>query len=104
MKQVHGEQPLMFRRGQILLEPALTPVTCLEFEADVLLLFHHTKISRKFQCTVHIGNVVQTAIIKSMNKESISTGQRAKVIFKFFNHPEYIRLGDRILFREGRSK
>jgi len=53
---------------------------------------------------VHIRNVVQTAIIKSMNKESISTGQRAKVIFKFIGHPEYIRLGDRILFREGRSK
>lgn len=40
----------------------------MEFEADILLLFHTTKIARKFQCTVHIGNVVQTAVIKSLNK------------------------------------
>jgi GTPase len=104
MKQVGGEEPLDFRRGQILLEPVVEPVTCMEFEADVLLLFHHTKISRKFQCTVHIGNVLQTAIIKSISKESLSTGQRAKVVFKFVCHPEYIHVGDQILFREGRSK
>lgn len=106
LKQDPGEEePLEFRRGQILLEPCVVePTTCMEFEADVLLLFHHTKISRKFQCTVHIGNVVQTAIIKSISKEPLSTGQRAKVVFKFVCHPEYIHVGDQILFREGRSK
>jgi len=106
IKQLPDEQPLDFRRGQILLEPLLPepPVTCLEFEANILVLFHNTKISRKFQCTVHIGNVVQTAMIKSISKESIATGERATVVFQFLRHPEYIHMGDQILFREGRSK
>lgn len=47
------------------------PVSCIEFEADVFLLFHATKISRKFQTTVHIGNVLQTAVVKWMSKVGI---------------------------------
>ena len=40
----------------------------MEFEADLFLLFHNTKIGPKFQATLHIGNIVQTAIIKDMDK------------------------------------
>jgi len=97
-----------FRRGQVLLEASddvtTSPLTCLEFEADIFLLFHATQMCRKFQTTVHINNVLQTAVVKWMSKDKLKTGQRAKVLFKFIGHPEYIQTGDRIFIREGRSK
>jgi len=40
----------------------------LGFWADVFLLFHTTSISKRFQATVYIGNVIQTAVIEEMNK------------------------------------
>lgn len=98
---------LLRPRGQVLLTPSpdiSSQMTCIEFEAEVLLLFHATKITPKFQCTVHIRHVVQTAYIKSMDKKSITSGQRAKVIFRFIRYPECIRTGDRMLFRDGKSK
>jgi len=96
---------MVFRRGQVLLQSKdVIPKTCMTFEAELFLLFHTTKITPKFQATVHIGNIIQTAVIKSMDKEFLKTGQKAKVIFEFIGHPEYVRKGDCILFREGRCK
>eukprot|EP00112_Aurelia_sp_Birch-Aquarium-sp1_P000843 Seg1080.7 transcript_id=Seg1080.7/GoldUCD/mRNA.D3Y31 product="GTP-binding protein 2" protein_id=Seg1080.7/GoldUCD/D3Y31 len=92
------------RRGLVLLEPVTTPYSCLEFEADVFLLFHTTSISKRFQATVHIGNVIQTAVVVDLNRDSLRTGQRAKVRFRFIKQPEYIKVGARILFRERRTK
>lgn len=33
---------------------------------ELLLLFHTTKISANFQGTLHIGNIVQTAVVKKI--------------------------------------
>ena len=37
-------------------------------------------------------------------QESLRTGQRAKIRFRFMKQPEYIRQGSRIFFREGHTK
>lgn len=47
------------------------PISSIEFEADVFLLFHATQISSKFQMTVHIGNVLQTAVVQWISKVGI---------------------------------
>ncbi len=59
---------IFFLQGLVLLEPVNKPYCCMEFEADVFLLFHTTAISRRFQATVHIGNVIQTAMIIGLSK------------------------------------
>ncbi|XP_065061561.1 GTP-binding protein 2-like [Rhopilema esculentum] len=92
------------RRGLVVLEAVTTPYCCLEFEADVFLLFHTTSISKRFQATVHIGNVIQTAIVVDLSRDPLRTGQRAKIRFRFIKQPEYIKTGARILFRERRTK
>eukprot|EP00794_Sanderia_malayensis_P020007 gene20007-21968_t len=92
------------RRGMVLLEPMLAPYCCMEFEADVFLLFHTTAISKRFQATVHIGNVIQTAVVIALSKDPLRTGQRAKIRFRFLRNPEYLKVGSRILFRERRTK
>jgi len=55
-------------QGMVLTDPVQKPCSCLGFWADVFLLFHTTSISKRFQATVYIGNVIQTAVIEEMNK------------------------------------
>ena len=55
-------------QGMVLTDPVQKPCSCSGFWADVFLLFHTTSISKRFQATVYIGNVIQTAVIEEMNK------------------------------------
>ncbi|KAL3875207.1 hypothetical protein ACJMK2_038132 [Sinanodonta woodiana] len=92
------------RKGMVLVSCQLAQ-SCIEFECDIYLLFHNTSIQEGFQTTVHIGNVVQLAnIIKIKDKKKIKTNEKAQVIFRFVKHPEYIREGTRLLFRQGSTK
>lgn len=55
--------------------------------------------------TVHVGNVRQTAVVEGiMCLRSMATNDRASVLFRFVRHPECIRVGARLLFREGLTK
>lgn len=40
----------------------------------------------------------------TMNKDCLRTGDKAQVKFRFIKHPEYIKIGQRMVFREGRTK
>ena len=88
----------------VLVSPAVKPVACMEFEADIYLLFHNGYICKGFQTVIHVGNVRQTAIITAMSKRSLHTNEKAVVTFRFINKPEFIRTGARLLFREGKTK
>lgn len=99
-----GKPSCIVRKGMVLVSPDLKPQACLEFEADIYVLFHNKFICRGFQTVIHVGNVRQTAIITKMSKGGIQTNDKAIVTFKFINRPEYIRVGSRLLFREGRTK
>lgn len=39
-----------------------------------------------------------------MSQDCLRTGDKALVRFRFIKHPEYIKPGQRIVFREGRTK
>lgn len=53
---------------------------------------------------VHCGSIRQTASILTMSCECLRTGDKANVKFRFIKHPEYIKAGQRMVFREGRTK
>jgi hypothetical protein len=53
---------------------------------------------------LHVGPVSQTCAIIDIDRSHIRTGDRAKVAFRFVQRPEYLAPGDRLLFREGRTK
>ena len=53
---------------------------------------------------LHIGPVSQTCAIIDVDRQFIRTGDRATVAFRFVQRPEYLAPGDRLLFREGRTK
>lgn len=75
-----------------------------EFVAEVLILSHATTIKTRYQAMVHIGGISQTCAIIDIDRSYIRTGDRATVAFQFVQRPEFLTRGDRILFREGRTK
>jgi len=53
---------------------------------------------------LHVGPISQTCAIIDIDRAYIRTGDRATVAFRFVQRPEFLAVGDRILFREGRTK
>ncbi|CAH0562355.1 unnamed protein product [Brassicogethes aeneus] len=93
------------RNGLVLLSAQTAGRGCLFFQASVSVLFHATAIYKGFQTTVHIGNVRQTAVVIGIfASKCLHTNERASVLFKFKNYPEYVNVGQRLLFREGAAK
>lgn len=39
-----------------------------------------------------------------MSKDCLRTGDKALIHFRFIKHPEYVMPGQRLVFREGRTK
>jgi len=92
------------RKGMVMVSPAVEPQCCYEFEGEILVLHHPTTISTKYQAMVHCGSIRQTASIIRMSSECLRTGDKAQVLFRFVKHPEYLKEGQRLVFREGRTK
>ncbi|KAJ2834505.1 hypothetical protein GGI24_000362 [Coemansia furcata] len=101
------------RKGMVLLgrneQQPEEPFSSKTFEAEVVVLYHSTTISSRYQAMVHCGSVRQTARILSIEQadgsgKTLRTGDRARVIFQFIRHPEYLTEGTRLIFREGRTK
>lgn len=78
---------------------------CMYFQASISVLSHTTPLHSGFQTTVYIGNIRQTAqILGIFGMNSIQTNDNASVVFKFKSHPEFVSVGQRLLFREGCTK
>ncbi len=95
------------RKGMVVMhkpDANFTPKVYREFVAEVLILSHATTIKTKYQAMLHVGPVSQTCAIIDIDRSYIRTGDRATVAFRFVQRPEYLTVGDRILFREGRTK
>ncbi|KAK4546384.1 hypothetical protein LTR36_002061 [Oleoguttula mirabilis] len=84
--------------------PVTPPKVFREFVAEVLILSHATTIRTKYQAMLHVGPISQTCAIIDIDRAYIRTGDRATVAFRFVQRPEFLAVGDRILFREGRTK
>ncbi|KAI0374003.1 GTP-binding protein 1 [Pilatotrama ljubarskyi] len=95
------------RKGMVLVHKTETPPKAVrQFEGQVLILYHNTTLQRNYQAMLHCGAVRQTVRIVSMDHPQgiLRTGDRATVIFEFISHPEYIKEGMKLLFREGKTK
>ncbi|XP_051153547.1 GTP-binding protein 1 [Leptopilina boulardi] len=114
VREVRGGQTASFslkkikrsqiRKGMVLVSPALNPQAYWEFEGEILILHHPTTISSRYQAMVHCGSIRQTASILSMSQDCLRTGDKALVHFRFIKNPEYMKTGQRMVFREGRTK
>lgn len=76
-----------------------------QFDAEVTVLYHATTISVNYEPVIHSATVLQCArIMEVSNKDVLRTGDHASVRFHFVYRPEFLKVGQRIIFREGRTK
>ena len=90
-------------RGMVLLPRDSDPDAVREFEAEVMVLNHPTRIGEGYEPVVHVETVSEAAAIYPEGGHLLpgDTG-RARVRFKF--RPYVVEEGQRFVFREGQSK
>jgi elongation factor 1-alpha len=90
-------------RGMVLLPRSADPEPVREFEAEVMVLNHPTRIDEGYEPVVHLETVSEAAAIYPEGGQLLpgDTG-RARLRFKF--HPYLVEEGQRFVFREGQSK
>eukprot|EP01038_Epipyxis_sp_PR26KG_P008956 gene8956-12077_t len=107
-----------FRKGMVLVDGLLgppptgkgpdvinPPKACREFEASVIILHHSTTIGCGYQPVIHCGVLRQSAeMIGIKGRETLKTGERAIVRFRFLYFADYVLPGSTFIFREGRAK
>jgi elongation factor 1-alpha len=98
-----GIEERELQRGMVLVPPHTEPTTVREFEAEIMVLNHPTRIDDGYEPVVHLETVSETVSIHPEEGQLLpgDTG-RARVQFKF--RPYAIEEGQRFVFREGRSK
>jgi elongation factor 1-alpha len=90
-------------RGMALLPREDDPEPVREFEAEVMVLNHPTRISAGYEPVVHLETVSEAAVFSPEGGRLLpgDTG-RTRVRFKF--RPYLVEEGQRFVFREGQSK
>jgi len=95
------------RKGMVLVSKTDVPPRAIrQFEGQVLILYHNTTLQKNYQAMLHCGAVRQTVKIIGMDHPQgiLRTGDRANVQFEFISHPEFVKEGMKLLFREGKTK
>ncbi|KAL1922924.1 uncharacterized protein VTP21DRAFT_9300 [Calcarisporiella thermophila] len=94
------------RKGMVMLSKTEPPPKAVfEFEAEILVLYHSSTINQRYQAMLHCGTVRQTVSMVSLGDRGVlRTGDRATVRFRFIRHPEFLKPGSKLVFREGRTK
>ena len=107
IKPVVHKHPLkrsMLRRGiKLLSHPRLN----WRFKAVVKIVHHHTTIKVGYSPYLHCGNISQSCVLEEIitkDKNVLRIGDEATVIFKFCFKPEFIIVGEKLVFREGKTK
>jgi elongation factor 1-alpha len=90
-------------RGMVLVPREADPAPVREFEAEVMVLNHPTRIGDGYEPVVHLETVSEAAAIYPEDGQLLpgDTGE-ARIRFKF--RPYLVEAGQRFVFREGRSK
>lgn len=91
------------RKGQVIIGPQANPIATWEFDADIFVITHSTTISTNYEAVIHCGCTRQTATIIDI-KGVLRAGLRGRVRFRYKYRAEFIQNGDRIIFREGKTK
>ncbi len=92
------------RRGMVVCNDNYPARAVREFEAEVAILVHPTTIKDGYECITHIETIAETVIFKPLDKEYLSAGDNGRIRMKFKYRPCCIHEGQKLIFREGRSK
>ncbi|MGZ7043717.1 MAG: GTPBP1 family GTP-binding protein [Methanobacterium sp.] len=91
-------------RGMIICSSDYEMKAIRDFEADVAILVHPTTIKEGYECITHIETIAETTAFEPLDKEYMSAGDNGRVRMRFKYRPYCVKEGQKIIFREGRSK
>ena len=93
------------RRGQIITDPQEKIKSCREFEANIVVTRHPTKISVGYSPVLQAHTIQQTVVLKKIyDADYLSVGDFARVRLEFLMSPEAIGIDDKIVLREANTR
>ncbi|KAJ1021657.1 hypothetical protein NDA16_003793 [Ustilago loliicola] len=112
------------RKGMVMVARTETPPKShMEFDAEILCLYHSTTLSVGSCMVLHAASIRQTVRIIGIakldgkptigpgagadangGKPVVRTGDRAKLRLQFIRYPEYVKPGMKLITREGKTK
>ena len=90
-------------RGMVLLPADADPTPVREFEAEVMVLNHPTRIGSGYEPVVHLETVSEAAVFEPEGGHLLP-GDRGTTTVRFKFQPYLVEEGQRFVFREGQSK
>ena len=101
---LRGAKREEIKRGMVVTD-SLHAAAAREFEAEVFILNHPTRIKEGYEPIIHLKTISESAkFVDIYEREFLCTGDMAKVRIQFKYNSHFIREGDQFLFRESRSK
>lgn len=94
------------RRGMVVVDNQGKPEPVIQFEAEMQVLHHSTTIKPHYEGVLHCGTIQQTVILDEIygNEQVLRNEDRGLVKFTFKYRPEFVKEGETILLREGKTK
>ena len=93
------------RRGMVIVDAQNKPQPVTEFEAEMQVLHHSTTIGIGYEGVMHCGTIQQTVTLMEIHEGNVLRNEdRGLVRFQFKYRPEYVKEGETILLREGKTK
>jgi elongation factor 1-alpha len=90
-------------RGMVLLPAEADPDPVREFEAEVMVLNHPTRIGTGYEPVVHLETISETAVFEPEGGHLLP-GDKGTTRVRFKFRPYLVEEGQRFVFREGQSK
>ncbi len=93
------------RRGQVIIDPEYEGQSSREFEANIVVTRHPTKISVGYSPVLQSHTIQQTVVLRKIyDAEFLSVGDFARVKLRFIVSPEAVGVGDKIVLREANTR
>jgi len=91
-------------RGMILCDSSIKPRAVKSFEADVLVLNHPTRVASGYEPILHSNTISETVKLRMLDKKYLKSGEFGRVRMTFKYKPQFVSVGDKFVFREGKTK
>jgi len=93
------------RRGQMVTDADFDLPSCREFEANIVVTRHPTRISVGYSPVLQSNTIQQTVVLKEIyGAEYLSVGDFARVKLEFLLYPEPMAIDDKIVLREANTR
>jgi elongation factor 1-alpha len=93
------------RRGQLIVDPEEQGQSCWEFEANIVVTRHPTRISVGYTPVLQCHTIQQAVVLEKIyDAEYLSVGDFARVRLRFMGTSEAIGVDDKIVLREENTR